>query len=301
MLLTSKITQYLTKNKGLLGIFPAFLFVLIFFVGGFLQSLCSSLGLGNQMGMDGHGFGWVYQEIMTPYYLQAFGVTVLMAAVISVLAGVIGIIAALMLATLSTKWKWLHIVFQLPVGVPHLLSAYMLTQVLMQTGWFSRIAFHLGWIDRFERFPSMIHDTWGIGFILAYLWKEIPFIVLLIAPFIAKLMAEWKETSIMLGATPFQTVRWVIIPILMPLWVGGMWVTFAFALGAYEIPALLARTSFRFIPVLAWQEYTQFGLERQPIAIALNMVLALVSFIIGLILIYLQKKWYGEGRRMWNR
>lgn len=75
---------------------------------------------------------------------------------------------------------------------------------------------------------------------------------------------------------------------------------FAFAIGAYEIPALLARTSFRFVPVLAWQEYTQFGLERQPIAIAMNMVLAIVSLFVGILLIYLQMNWYAKGRRVWK-
>jgi putative spermidine/putrescine transport system permease protein len=83
------------------------------------------------------------------------------------------------------------------------------------------------------------------------------------------------------------------------MWVGGMWVVFAFTLGAYEIPALLASTSFGSIPVEAFQEYSQFGLERQPIAIAMNMVLAVISFLVGSILIFLQLRWYKQGRRVW--
>jgi putative spermidine/putrescine transport system permease protein len=53
------------------------------------------------------------------------------------------------------------------------------------------------------------------------------------------------------------------------------------------------------IPVLSFQEYSQFGLERQPIAIAMNMVLAVISFVAGCLLMYLQLRWYKKGRRVW--
>jgi putative spermidine/putrescine transport system permease protein len=296
---TNKIIHLFNKYRGLWGILPAFIFVLIFFGGGLLHSILISFG--HQADYYGNnGFAWTYKELLDPKFFHSLKLTVGFALVISIVSGIIGLIAALLLAAKTINKPWINIVLQLPFGVPHLLAGYMLTQVFMKTGWYSRIAYHLGWIDSFEQFPMLIHDQWGIGMILAYLWKEIPFIVLLIYPFISKLMLDWKETAKALGASFTQTVRWVIIPIVLPLWVGGMWVVFAFTLGAYEIPALLARTSLRLVPVLAWQEYTQFGLERQPLAIAMNVILAGVSLIVGLILLYLQKKWYEEGRRIWK-
>lgn len=293
----NRFSTFINKHKGLLGIFPALLFVIFFFVGGFLESVLISLG-GHEEIYGGNGIGWAYKELFDDSFLKSLGVTVGVALMVSLLAGVMGFVVALLLAIYSRNRTWMHLIFQLPFGVPHLLAAYMLTQVFMQTGWYSRIAYHLGWIDSFEAFPVLIHDQWGIGVLLAYSWKEIPFIVLLVYPFITKLLAGWQDTVKMLGATLFQMIRWVIIPILLPIWVGGMWVVFAFALGAYEIPALMARTSFGFIPVTAWQEYTQFGLERQPLAIAMNVVLAVVSLLIGLVLLTLQKKWYDSGRRV---
>ncbi len=296
---TNKFSRFFNEYRGLWGILPAFIFVLFFFGGGFLQSL--HISLGQQTAYYGnHEFAWAYKELLNPTFFRSLGITIGFALLIAVFSGVIGLVAALLLARSTYNKPWLHAILQLPIGVPHLLAGYMLTQVFMKTGWYSRIAYHLGWIDSFEQFPMLIHDHWGIGIILAYMWKEIPFIILLIYPFITKLIIEWQESARVLGANFFQTVRWVFIPIILPLWVGGMWVVFAFALGAYEIPALLARTSLRFVPVLAWQEYTQFGLGRQPLAIAMNVVLAIVSLLIGLILLYLQKKWYEEGRRIWR-
>lgn len=300
MLGKNKSKLQLIRHKGLLGILPALLFMLIFFVGGLIHSICISFGSNQDFSLIGENDRlWAYKELMNPSFFQSVGVTVGIAAAIAFLSGVIALLATIFLAERSAKWKWIHIIFQLPIGIPHLLAAYLLMQVFMQSGWYSRIAYHLGWIDRLEDFPVLVHDEWGIGVIVAYMWKEVPFIVLLIYPFMVKLISEWKEQAKALGSSFSQTIRWVIIPIMLPMWIGGMWVVFAFALGAYEIPALLASTSFGSIPVEAFQEYSQFGLERQPIAIAMNVVLSGISLLVGSFLIYLQLNWYKRGRRVW--
>ncbi|CAH2713411.1 hypothetical protein BACCIP111895_00546 [Neobacillus rhizosphaerae] len=293
----NELGHQINKHKGLLGILPALLFMLIFFLGGSIHSV--TLSLESQPVHGQQDQFWAYKELLNLSFFRSVGITVGMAAAVAVFSGVTGLLAALLLAERFRQWKWLQIIFQLPIGIPHLLSAYLLMQVFMQSGWYSRMAYHFGWIDSFESFPVLVHDDWGIGVILAYMWKEVPFIVLLIYPFIVKLISDWKETAMVLGGSFFQTVRWVIVPILLPMWVGGMWVVFAFTLGAYEIPALLAKTSFGSIPVMAFQEYSQFGLERQPLAIAMNLVLAAISLLVGCLLIYLQLGWYKKGRRVW--
>ena len=184
---------------------------------------------------------WAYKELINRTFFRSVGVTVGLAGAVAILSGVTALILALFLAKHSQQWKWLTILLQLPIGIPHLLSAYLFMQVLMQSGWYARIAFHFGWIDSFEAFPVLVHDEWGLGVILAYMWKEVPFIVLLIYPFIVKLLSDWSEQSKALGSSFSQTVRWVVVPIVLPMWVGGMWVVFAFTLGAYEIPALLGK------------------------------------------------------------
>ncbi|MDF2855893.1 MAG: spermidine/putrescine transporter permease [Neobacillus sp.] len=295
----NKRKEFIHKHIGLLGITPALLFVIFFFIGGFIHSFTISMGAYQEIYGEAE-IGWTYKELWNSSFFESLFVTVGMAAASSLVAGIIGLVLALLLATYTYQKTWIHLIFQLPFGVPHLIAAYMLTQVLMGTGWVSRIAYHLGLIDEFEAFPILIHDDWGVGVLLAYSWKEIPFIVLLIYPFITKLLLEWKDTVQMLGGSFNQMVRWVIIPILMPIWAGGMWVVFSYVLGAYEIPALMAQTSFGFIPVTAWQEYTQFGLNRQPLAIAMNVVLAVVSLVVGVLLVMMQKKWYASGRRLWK-
>lgn len=300
MLQMNRVKNKVIKYKGLLGILPAFLFILTFFVGGAIQSVIISIDNNQALTfMSETEKFWAYKEIMNKSFLSSIWVTVGMAFIVALLSGIIGLLIALYLAIHADKWKWLNAIFQLPFGIPHLLAAYMLSHVFFQSGFYARILYHIGLIDTFESFPVLIHDKWGVGVLLAYLWKEIPFMILLVYPFIVKLLSEWKETGHILGANFSQLIRWVVVPILLPIWVGGMWIIFSFVLGAYEIPALLARTSFGSIPVLAWQEYSQFGLERQPVAIAMNIIIAAISFVVGVLLIYLQRKWYKQGRRLW--
>ena len=183
----NKLKEWIHKHKGLLGVTPALLFVIFFFIGGFIHSFTISMGAYPEIYGEAE-MGWTYKEIGNSSFFESLSVTVRMASISSFVAGIVGLGLALLLATVTYQKTWIHLIFQLPFGVPHLIAAYMLTQVLMGTGWVSRIAYHLGWIDEFESFPHLIHDDWGIGVLLAYSWKEIPFIVLLIYPFITKLL-----------------------------------------------------------------------------------------------------------------
>ncbi|WP_017754167.1 ABC transporter permease subunit [Calidifontibacillus oryziterrae] len=288
----------LQRHQWVLGILPALLFFLLFLGGGFCAAIFISFE--NDLALSpSYVTGWAYRELFTITFLKSLGVTIGMSFVVALLAGIISLMIALLLALKTDKWRWLQILYQLPIGIPHLLAAYMLLQVFTQSGWYSRLAYQLGLVDTLEQFPVLIHDNYGIGIVLAYLWKEVPFLILLLYPFVLRLMAEWTETSKVLGATFGQMIGWIVLPLLLPVWIGGMWIVFAFTLGAYEIPALLGRTSFGFIPFTAWQEYTQFGLERQKIAIAMNVVLAVVSMVVGMVLLFLQRRWYEKGRRIW--
>jgi len=277
------------------GVIPAALFFLVFFCGGLLQAIWFSFLPG---GDGNRRIGWAYRELASPDFLHSLGVTVGMSALVALFSGVTGLAAAILL-TRPARWrqKW-YFLFQFPMALPHLLAAYLLSQMLWQSGWLSRLAYQLGWIEEMDQFPVLTQDEWGVGVLLAYAWKEIPFMILLLVPFLLRLQAQWEETARSLGASEGQTLRWVILPLFWPAWVGGMWIIFAFVLGAYEIPALMAGTFPGWVPVRAWQEYTMFGPERRAVAIAMNLVLLVVALLVGLLLLHLQRVWYGRGRRI---
>lgn len=71
------------------------------------------------------------------------------------------------------------------------------------------------------------------GLVLAYLYFQIPLMVLLIQPSLHGLKKEWKEAAISLGATNLQYFRRIALPILAPSLIGGFLLLFANSFGAY--------------------------------------------------------------------
>ena len=74
--------------------------------------------------------------------------------------------------------------------------------------------------------------------------------------------------------------------------IGASAIVFAFAFGAYEIPALLGASYPKALPVLAWERFTDPDLATRPEAMALAALIALVA---GALVAVAMRA--GEGRR----
>ena len=71
---------------------------------------------------------------------------------------------------------------------------------------------------------------WGLT--MAYVFFQIPLMVLIITPAIDGLKREWREAAEVLGATPVQYWRMVALPVLWPSLLGTLALLFANAFGA---------------------------------------------------------------------
>jgi putative spermidine/putrescine transport system permease protein len=71
----------------------------------------------------------------------------------------------------------------------------------------------------------------GIG--LAYLYFQLPLMILVIAPAIDGLRKEWREASANLGASQLQFWRYVGVPVLMPSILGAIILLFGNSFAAY--------------------------------------------------------------------
>jgi putative spermidine/putrescine transport system permease protein len=71
----------------------------------------------------------------------------------------------------------------------------------------------------------------GIG--LAYMYFQLPLMILVIAPAIDGLRREWREAASNLGASQFQFWRYVGIPVLLPSILGAVILLFGNAFAAY--------------------------------------------------------------------
>lgn len=136
----------------------------------------------------------------------------------------------------------------------------------------------------------MIYNSHGIGIVIAYLWKEIPFIIYFVIAIMANIDGKLGEAAVNLGAGRLQTFFRVTLPLCMHTICSGFLIIFVFALGAYELPFLLGATTPKALPVQAYIQYTHPDLRNRPYAMALNGMIIVISLVSAWAYFMLMKK-----------
>ncbi len=166
---------------------------------------------------------------------------------------------------LKEKWKLL---IWIPMLIPHFVAGYIILFFFSQSGWLSALAYQIGWISERSEFPILVRDTEGIGIILAYVWKEIPFVILMLLPVYYQLDNRYKDAVFTLGGGRWQAFKTGEWPWLAPVVIETGIIIFAFVFAAFEVPYLLGVTYPQMIPVLAYEWYSIGDWSKRPLAMA---------------------------------
>jgi putative spermidine/putrescine transport system permease protein len=89
-----------------------------------------------------------------------------------------------------------------------------------------------------------------LGLSLVYVYFQLPLMILVIAPALEGLRAEWREAAENLGATQSQYWWRVGLPVLLPSLAGAMVLLFGNAFSAYATPYALASGGITLVPTL---------------------------------------------------
>ncbi|MBW2430900.1 MAG: ABC transporter permease subunit, partial [Deltaproteobacteria bacterium] len=190
------------------------------------------------------------------------------------IAAAISIVLAIFLLSLSEKSRLIHFIVQIPLTVPHLVIAVAMVFLLTPTGIFSRVVVKLGLIDSSAAFPLLVNDRWAVGIILTYVWKEIPFITLMILSVLRRSGAELLEVGRTLKANRWQRFRYITLPTISPSLGAACLIVFAYTFGAFEVPFLLGQTYPMLLPVWAYKNYSDVDLLARPEGIATGLIIA---------------------------
>jgi putative spermidine/putrescine transport system permease protein len=169
----------------------------------------------------------------------------------------------------------------LNLSFPHLVWAIGLLLLLSQSGLVSRIAAMFGLVDGTAEFPVLVRDRYGIGIILNYVSKEIPFLLLLMLSVLRSQPDEYGTVAENLGATRWQTLRYVTLPLVLPALLAGSLLVFAFVFGAYEVPALLGVSFPRMLSVLALEFFRNADLNNRAEGMAISVMMALIVLVVA--------------------
>lgn len=219
-----------------------------------------------------------YAAILTaPGFLASLAFSLWVAAVSTLIAAVLALAAALLLRQTFPGRAVISFLVQLNLTVPHIVGAIGILYLFSQSGSFARLAHAAGLITTPAEFPILTQDPYGIGIILLYVWKELPFITLILLANMQTLGEDHEAVARSLGATRWQAFRHVLLPLLMPGLLAASALVFAFAFGAYEVPLILGAHAPKALPVLAWQASTDTDLATRPEAMAMAVVIALIG------------------------
>jgi putative spermidine/putrescine transport system permease protein len=262
---------------GLLA--PALAVVVVLFGGGLVLGLVQSFGYLPAAGMTAVTLAHFRNVVFDPDFLTSLGLTFYVSLTATVIAAAVSL--ALTMAAMSARRArpMLDFVFQVPLTVPHLVIATAVVFLLAPTGLVSRFAQVVGFIDGSSQFPLLINDPGCIGIIVTYVWKEVPFITLMLLAAIKGMGTELLEVGKTLHAAPWQRFRYIVLPVLFPSLGAACLIVFAYTFGAFEVPYLLGQTHPMTLSVSAYRSYSDIDLMARPEGIATGIVIALVVVI----------------------
>jgi len=146
----------------------------------------------------------------------------------SFLAALFNVFAGLLLAWVLVRYsfpgkKIIDALIDLPFALPTAVAGISLTALLADNGWVGQYLEPLGIKLAFN--PS--------GVVIALIFISLPFVVRTVQPVLEDAEKELEEAATCLGASRFQTFRYVIFPGIAPALLTGFAMAFARAVGEY--------------------------------------------------------------------
>ncbi len=256
---------------------PALLIIGVLFFGGLFIGIMRSLNYMPVIGLTQPNFDAYISIFSSREFYLSFLLTFHISFTSTVLSSILAIGAALLLRRQFPGRAIVNFLFQLNLTVPHLVGAIGILYLFSQSGSFARLAAEWGMIARPGDFPALVFDHYAIGIILQYVCKEVPFIGVIVLANMQAIGEDYESVARSLGASRWQSFRYVLLPMIFPGVLSASVIVFAFTFGAYEIPALLGANYPAALPVLAYRKYTDVDLAARPEAMAMAIVIALLS------------------------
>lgn len=265
------------KNREVLLLLLPFFAVTALVLISVWNVIVQSLGYIPAFGLTKLTFDYYKSIFSNPDFVSSLMVSLRIALRSAAAACTLGVAVAMALIKLKkTRGAAVYLV-RFPILVPHAVVAVFMIQLLGQTGLIARLGYALGLLDDFSQFPQLLYTPGYGGAILAYLWKEIPFVAYFVLAFMGSISETLGEAAENLGASPVRSFFHVTLPLSIPVIARAFLIIFIFAFGGYELPLLLGTTLPKALPVQAYLAYMNPELKLRPVAMAMNGVILLLS------------------------
>lgn len=267
------------KIKPYILIAPASILLLGIMGYGILNSISQSLGYFPYMGFNKITFEYYREVLREPYFLKSLMFSFKTSFISSLLSVMLGVLLAYFL-TKNTKSKIQNYILNLPIIVPHIVVVFFIVTIFSQSGIISRILYNLGIISDSSQFINLISDKNGIGIILVYIYKGIPFVALTTYNILKNINEKLEVVAINLGASKVQSFIYITLPLAMPSIMSSFIILFAFSFGSYEVPYLIGPSTPKALSVLAYNNYISSDFNQKAMSMVINIILSVISLVL---------------------
>lgn len=271
-----------SKFKPYLLLLPVSIILISIMGIGIINCISQSLGYFPQIGLNNFTLDYYMEVLRDRNFLKSLIFSLKTSFISSSICIVVGVFLAYVLS--KDKYsKWRINLINLPIIIPHIIVVIIIFMIFSQTGILSRVLYNLGIINNSSDFIQLVSDKNGIGIILVYLWKGIPFVAMTTYNILKNISNSLENVAINLGANKFQVFRYIILPLAMPSIISSFLILFAFSFGSYEVPFLIGPSTPKALSVQAYITYSSSDLMQRPIAMSINTILSVISIIILII------------------
>lgn len=224
---------------------PILMIYTLFIGGGLIEAVKESLGyipVINMYSVNLDGYreiineGGFWRDLTFSVYLA------LAATVLSTLFGTI--IAYSFVASNNVVIKTIvRKILEIGLILPFLYVVFLAMLFLNQTGFFSRLLFHIGIISDYGSFPVLIYDRFGLGILWVYVFKGAPFVALFAINIMSRISKVYSEAAQSLGADSLAILRRIYLPLSANTITWASSIIFAYDLGSFEVTYLLSGIS----------------------------------------------------------
>jgi putative spermidine/putrescine transport system permease protein len=290
--------KMLQKIKPYIKILPAFLMIFLLFWYGIILGFLQSFGIflinkKSKITLKNYIDVFRNREFIDSLFLS-IRISVITVIIVVILAIIILYLLFLVKLKYFKLYDKIQKIYLTPMLLPYLIGSYVSIITLSQTGFLSKIFFKIGVIKNFEQFPILVNEVNGIGIILTYIWKTLPFILLTTYPILDKIFDKWIKVAKLYGASNFKFFIHIIIPLLIPTLFNSAFILLAFIFSAFEVPYMLGVTYPKMLSVMTYEMHSKDFINTQSQVMSINIIIVLITIFIGVFSYKILKRNYEE-------
>ncbi len=257
---------------------PSVIFLLIFFAYPMVEAFA--------LAFRAEGGGWTLKHFQTMVkdvaFAPAFRTTLLLILIIIPVQFVLALVMALLVqAKLKFSGLFLYI-YAIPLGISELAAGIVWFALFTERGYINTALTGLGILDKPFIFLSYQNAGWLLfAVVLAEAWRATSIVMVILVAGLQSIPSEFLEAADVFGATLWDKVWRVILPLLRPsLQVALILRTIL----AFQVFAVALAVAGRGITLLAAEAYRWYGTYRNPNVAASFAVLIMLLSIISTVL-----------------